>query len=275
MKRRCAVLAKVKSEALFLERFWLPHYSQFFEPRDLHVHSDGSLDATNDLCTQAGVSLTVVAPGAVEFGKNNVYIVNIIARLLEDYDCVLFGESPDDVIVPGPQHACDLGKYVDDFVQNSVDPYRFLTCYNVTHNTLTEPAFDPARGKLLAQRSTFIRCPQFDNSFLWKVVPTWGRGWHDLVGVNGGKRIMGGGDQQGDAKRLYNFHIHYADFDLCNARHHVRQATYSAQELQNGLYSCQIDNELCGMMTKMISSPATYFAGARIDPPPPWMRSIV
>lgn len=264
----------MKSEALFLQQFWLPHYSKFFEPQDLHVHSDGSQDETEQLCRDAGVSLTVVPPDTVRHGQNNVYIVEVIDKLLRDYECVLFAESPDDVIIPGPEHDFDIRKYIDSFL-SSQDQYRFFTCYNVTHRVGEEPAYDPNRGTLLSQRGTFIRAPQYDNSFLWKVRPTWGRGWHDLVGVNNGKRIVGGGDAQGEDRRLYNFHIHYADFDLCNARHKVRHQMYSAEERLKGLYSFQVDNELRDMMLKMVTDPKHYFADGNIHWPASWMQNVI
>jgi hypothetical protein len=267
-------LAKVKSEELFLRTFWLPHYSKFFEHQDLHVHSDGSLDGTEKLCRDAGVNLTVIPPGIVQHGKNNLYIVEVITKLLESYDCVLFAESPDDIIIPGPMHSHNLNQYIDAFMA-SPDVYRFLTCYNVTHRVNAEPDYDPANGLLLTQRNAFIRCPQYDNPFLWKSRPTWGRGWHDLIGVNDGKRICGGGDMQGDDKRLYNIHIHYADFRYCNARHKVRQATYSAEERLNNLYSCQVDDKLRSVMQGMLDDPKSYFADGIIQEVPVWMKTII
>lgn len=274
MKKLVAVLAKVKSEALFLEKFWLPYYSKFFDVQDLHVHAEQSFDGTEELCRKFGVTLTEIPPGTVQHGKNNVYIVEVIDRLLQDYECVLFAESPDDIITPGPRHGSNLRTYVDEFIA-SEDTYRFLTCYNVTQDVDKEPVY--TGGPLLSTRGTFVRCPQYDNSFLWKTRPIWGRGWHDLVGVNNGKRICGGGDTQGEEKRLYNLHIHYADFGMCNARHQVRQSTYSYDERQNNLYSCQIDGELLTVMKHMHDFPHLCFSDAikeTLDASH-WMRQII
>src|SRR5262245_13861426 len=115
----------VKNEGIFMP-FWLKHYAKFFEPQDLYVHSDASIDDTEALCRAAGVNFIPVPVGTVKVGQNDKYIKGCIVALLEHYDCVLFAESPDDILTPGPAHDCDLRRYMDEF-RTSKEPYRFLT----------------------------------------------------------------------------------------------------------------------------------------------------
>lgn len=256
----------VKNEGVFMP-FWLKHYGKCFEPQDLIVHSDGSTDDTEEQCVAAGVTFHAVPPGTVRVGKNDRYIKGVITALLEYYECVLFAESPDDIIVPGPSHDHNLRTYLDDFLK-STDRYRFLTGINIVQGAL-EPAYDPLAGTILSQRQYAIRCKQYDNAFLWKDTPLWGRGWHDF----GGPRLCGAGDDQGEDKRLYNLHIHYADFDLCNRRHHVRQETYNHR--QQEAYSSKVDGDLKSFMFEMVTTPHTQFSEGKLVPIEGWMRDII
>lgn len=255
----------VKNEGIFMP-FWLKHYGQFFEPRDLYVHSDSSSDETEELCQAAGVNFVPVPSGHVLVGHNDKYVKGAIAALLEHYECVLFAESPDDIIVPGPVHDHDLKRYLDEF-RASGEPYRFLTGINIIQHS-DEAPYDPARP-LLSQRRHAVRCPQYDNAFLWSVTPMWGRGWHDL----GGGRLEGMGDEQGEDKRLYNLHIHYADFALANSRHHVRQRTYGHAQRQ--AYMSRTDDDLRTVMSEMLEKPARWFSNGRLVDVESWMTQIV
>jgi len=266
MKRRCAILAIVKNEEVFLP-FWLEHYTRCSDPQDLFIHSDGSTDSTAGLCRGVGVNFHEIPPGTVPVGKNDRYIKGVITQLLASYECVLFAESPDDIIVPGHEHGHDMTTYIDEFLE-SADRHRFLTAINVMH-TDDDAAYDPKKGTLLSQRTRGVRCPQYDNAFMWKDTPTWGRGWHDL----GGPRIVGGGDTQGENKRLYNLHIHYADFDLCNRRHHDRQRTFSPEQLN--AYESRTDLSLRGLIRQMADHPEKQFSGGYIVKLEPWMQRVI
>jgi|SRR5579863_3680600 len=266
MKRPACALAMVKNEGIFMP-FWLEYYTRFFEPQDLYVHSDGSTDNTEGQCHAVGVNFHAVPRGTITVGKNDKYVKVIIAQLLERYECVLFAESPDDILVPGPVHNCNLQTYLLDFIR-SREPYRFLTGINIVQGPHELP-YDPSKGTLLSQRQFAIRCNQYDNAFLWSVPPLWGRGWHDL----GGSRLCGMGDEQGENKRLYNLHIHYADFDLCNRRHHVRQATYTPE--QKAAYSSKVDGDLRTFMFEMVSKPETQFSEGKLVPVESWMKSVI
>ena len=255
----------VKNEGIFMP-FWLKHYTKYFEPQDLYVHSDGSSDNTEDLCKAAGVNFYPIIPGTIPVGKNDRYIKIVIQQLLEKYDCVLFAESPDDIIVPGPVHNHDLRAYMDEF-RASGEPYRFLSGINIIQHQ-DEAPYDSSRP-LLAQRKYAVRCPQYDNAFLWQTVPMWGRGWHDL----GGGRLEGMGDEQGEDKRLYNLHIHYADFGLANARHHVRQQTYGLA--QREAYRSEVDGDLRRIMTEMLDKPSYWFSNGRLVNVEPWMARVI
>ena len=261
----CA-LAMVKDEGIFMP-FWLKHYTKYFAPEDLYVHSDESTDSTEEQVRAAGVNFVPVLPGSMPVMKNDRYIKGVIEQLLGKYEAVLFAESPDDIIVPGPAHDYDLGKYMADFVR-SKEPYRFLTGINIMERE-GEAAYDPAKGNLIAQRSTAIRCPQYDNPFLWSIKPLWGRGWHDL----GQGRLEGYGDKQGEDKRLYNLHIHYADFGLANARHHVRLLTYNTYQQQ--AYSARVDQDLRNVMNEMISRPKYWFSNGQVIPIEDWMKAVI
>jgi hypothetical protein len=213
------------------------------------------------------VNLIEIPPGTVPFLANDKYIKPAITKLLESYECVLFAESPDDVLTPGPVHDCDLGKYLIDFISGP-DRYRFLTGINIVQNKGELP-YDPMKGTLLSQRSTMVRCQRYDNPFLWRDTPLWGRGWHDL----GGGRIVGGGDTQGDDKRLYNLHIHYADFELTNRRHRQRLASYTDQ--QRTMYESFVDNGLWDHMCKMITNPQEVLRCGYTSKMEPWMAKII
>jgi hypothetical protein len=256
----------VKNEGIFMP-FWLKHYSKTFEPQDMYVHSDGSTDDTEGQVRAAGANLITVPPGTIPVGKNDRYVKPVITELLQRYECVLFAESPDDIIVPGPAHGHDLRRYIDEFVL-STDRYRFLTGVNIIQGVIERP-YNPTRGTLLSQRSFAIRCPQYDNAFLWKDTPLWGRGWHDL----GGKRLEGMGDNQGEDKRLYNLHIHYADFALCNRRHHARQATFTPE--QRAAYASYVDAELFNNMCRMLDAPREWFSNGAPFVIEPWMKEVV
>lgn len=256
----------VKNEGIFMP-FWLKHYTKYFDPADLVVHSDGSTDDTEEQCRAAGVSFVAVPPGRIQVGKNDKYVKNVITDLLNQYEAVLFAESPDDIIVPGPAHNHDLRFYMQDFL-SSPDRFRFLSGVNIIQHKDEKP-YDPKRGTLLSQRNYAVRCTQYDNPFLWKDTPLWGRGWHDL----GGPRLDGMGDQQGEAKRLYNLHIHYADFALANARHHVRKLTYNLD--QQNAYMCRVDEDLRTVMTEMIERPSYWFSNGHLIPVEDWMRTVV
>jgi hypothetical protein len=256
----------VKDEEVFMP-FWLEYYTRFFGPQDLYVYSDGSTDNTEGMCRSVGVNFHPIVPGTVQVGKNDRYIKSVITQLLERYECVLFAESPDDIIVPGPAHNHNLSTYLDDFIASS-DRYRFLTGINIIQGPHESP-YDHAKGTLLSQRQIAVRCNQYDNAFLWKDTPLWGRGWHDL----GGKRLCGMGDVQGEDKRLYNLHIHYADFDLCNRRHQARQRTYSDEQKQ--AYSSRVDGDLRSLMFEMVTTPAQQFSEGKLVPIESWMQRII
>jgi len=256
----------VKNEGIFMS-FWLSHYKRWFEFNDMYVHSDGSNDETESLVRHAGAHFNDVPRGTIPVGKNNVYIKQVITDLLQYYDCVLFAESPDDILVPGPWHDVNLRFYIEDFLA-SQDRYRFLTGINITQDE-NEPLYDPRKGTLLSQRQFAVRCPQYDNAFLWKEPPLWGKGWHDL----GGKRLEGMSDKQGEEKRLYNLHIHYADYDLCNRRHLLRMTTYTPE--QQSFYSTKINDDLRKAMQGMISQPEMWFSNGRITTIEPWMKGVI
>lgn len=275
-KRLCAVIASVKNEETFMP-FWAKHYSRFFEPQDMFIYDKLSEDRTRELAP-AGANIIDVHPGEIPvippwpLPDNSTHVRNVIAQLTEKYECVLFAESPDDVLTPGPHWNGDLRAYLEDFVQGP-DRYRFLTCYNIMHRS-GEPLYDPAKGNLIAQRSTMIRCPQYDNSFLWKERPWWGTGWHNLgPTVNGGKRLNGMGPTQGVDKQLYNLHIHYADFGLTNQRHQHRLRTYNSTERQH--YAVQTDGALRALMDDMIARPDKNFSFGQTLPVEPWMKTVI
>ena len=255
----------VKNEGIFMP-FWLKHYTKFFEPQDLFVHSDSSTDDTEAQCRAAGVNFIPVPYGRIQVGQNDKYIKGCVTALLEHYDCVLFAESPDDIITPGPVHGYDLKLYLNEF-RASREPYRFLTGINIIQHR-DEAPYDRSRP-LLAQRRYAVRCPQYDNAFLWSVPPMWGKGWHDL----GGGRLEGMGDEQGEDKRLYNLHIHYADFDLANARHHVRQRTYA--HAQREAYMSRVDSDLRDVMTEMIEKPSYWFSNGCPAEVESWMAQVI
>jgi hypothetical protein len=275
-KRLCAVVASVKNEETFMP-FWVRHYSRWFDPQDMWVYDKMSVDRTRQILP-VGANIIDVRDGDVPIvppwplPDNSIHVRQVIAQLLESYECVLFAESPDDILVPGPHHGCDLRKYLEEFVAGP-DRYRFLTCYNIMH-LASEPTYDPGRGNLIAQRSTMVRCPQYDNSFLWKEKPWWGRGWHNLgPTVNSGKRLCGWGEKQGPEKQLYNLHIHYADFMLTNARHTSRLASYTMVEREN--YATQTNSELRSLMNRMIDEPEKNFSdGVRLEIEP-WMKGVI
>jgi hypothetical protein len=225
------------------------------------------VDDTEQQARAHGCTFVPVRPGTIPVGKNNRYIKGIIAELLVQYECVLFAESPDDIIVPGPSHGHNLRAYLDDFLK-SEDTYRFLSGINIVQGP-NEPSYDPLKGTLLSQRQYAIRCNQYDNAFLWKTTPLWGKGWHDL----GGKRLCGMGDLQGESKRLYNLHIHYADFDLANRRHHFRQRTFNDE--QKRAYMCRVDDDLRGAMTEMILKPSHWFSEGNVVPIERWMQDVI
>ena len=81
------------------------------------------------------------------------------------------------------------------------------------------------------------------------------------------------GDSQGESKRLYNLHIHYADFDLCNRRHLVRQATYDYS--QREAYISTVNDDLKATMNDMLTRPDFWFSNGKIVPIEPWMRSVI
>lgn len=257
----------VKNEGIFMP-FWLRHYGKTFAPGDMYVHSDSSTDDTESQVVSAHANFVAVPPGTIAVGQNDKYVKRVIADLLNSYECVLFAESPDDIIVPGPSHDHNLWRYIVDFLSDD-DQYRFLSGVNIIQGS-DEPAYDPDRNSsLLAQRQYAVRCPQYDNAFLWKSVPQWGRGWHDL----GAGRLEGMGDAQGEGKRLYNLHIHYADFDLCNRRHHVRQATYDWS--QREAYISTVDDDLKATMKDMLERPDYWFSNGKIVPVEPWMSTVI
>jgi hypothetical protein len=247
--------------------FWLSHYSKFFESCDLHVHSDDSIDNTEELCRAAGTEFYAIPRGTIAIGKNDRYIKCVITDLLERYECVLFAESPDDIITPDLSHGHDLNSYIKEFLSSS-DTHRFLSGINIIQSR-DESLYDPALGTLISQRKHAIRCPQYDNPFLWKTTPLWGRGWHDL----GGNRLVGMGDVQGDEKRLYNMHIHYADFELANKRHHVRQQTYNKE--RQTAYASYVDDKLRDVMDEMLARPSYWFSGGHTFLIPDWAKSII
>ena len=273
MKRLCAVLAMVKDEEVFMP-FWVKHYSKWFSPTDFYIHSDGTADNTLNLLPR-GTNIIEVKdcdiPSVPPWpGKaNDVYIKRVISNLLEDYECVLFAESPDDIIVPSPAHDCDLLKYVEKFVDSDRN-YEHLTCVNVTHDLASnEAAYDVSKGTLLSQRTKMIRANQYDNAFLWKEIPWWQNGWHNLgPRVNNGKRLCGRGDGS-----LYNLHIHYADYDLCNIRHTQRCNVFNETQLK--CYVHWTNQQLKNVMCEMISNPGKWFSEGAVLDLESWMKDVV
>ena len=195
-----AVLTMVRNESVFLP-IWLEYYRQFFQAEDTYVLDHQSTDGSTEGGGFVRVAVQEPSYGA---GWHRDVVQRYQHELVDRYDVVLCTDV-DEIVAPDPR-SCDLGEYIDGFVQD------FVTCqgYEVLHERGEEPSFDDSTP-VLGQRSTWYFNPMYSKSLLARVPMLWHGGFHQQVD-----------GMQHDDPRLYLIHLHRMDYDICLARHRER-----------------------------------------------------
>jgi hypothetical protein len=212
-KKRKAVFTMVHNEAVMLP-VWLRYYSRYFAPEDIYVLDHDSDDGS----TEAG-GFNRIPVHNPEF--DNIWQLEMVqdqqARLLEDYDIVLFTDV-DEIVVPRPRLG-DLTAYMNRFGRS------FVNCmgYEIIHLPDREPPFDPERP-VTEQRSHWFENSGYSKAVLVTEPSEWEPGFH--------RRADGHFKPDPD---LFMVHLHRVDYDLALERHrNWRRRRWSKRRLEQG-----------------------------------------
>lgn len=209
MNTLACLVTCVKNEGTIFP-FWAAYHMKHFDPCDVYVLDDNSVDGTPDIARALGFNVTPLPRenAMCERGsKTATYISRFIRQLLKDgYRCALYEEADDFTVAVNGRPLRDF------FVEFVASGKKFYTLKHVAivQDIATEPALDRTKPWLV-QRSHAINVPKFNNPAIWSVSPEWSRGFHYAFGE---KPEPDGG--------LLSIDTHTIDFDMCNERHHKR-----------------------------------------------------
>jgi len=209
-----AIITMVHNEAFFLP-IWLRYYSRFFDPADIYVLDNQSVDGSTD---GGGYNVEIVEHDSVD----HTWMVQTIEKkqreLLEGgYDLVLVTDV-DELVVPDPALG-DLGTYMDTMIEE------FVTCmgYEMIHLPDREPPLDPQRP-ILEQRGYWTENAAYNKSAMATQPSQWEPGFHRRVD----KHFRGDPD-------LLMVHLHRADYNVCLDRHRLRKdRAWQEEDEQSG-----------------------------------------
>ena len=218
MKKKCAVFTIVKNEDYFLP-IWIKHYQRFFDNSDIYVLDHQSDDgSTNNLEVNV---INVVN----ELTFDHQWLVDIVethqAKLLEEYECVLFAES-DEII-----YCLDkpLNEMIDDFLEDTSD---FVTAHGFEIKQNNEPNIS-INDEIIKNRNYWFESFSYSKTLLSKKKLNWIWGFHypikekSKLWADGNS--IGGNILNQKTKKDYNLfllHLHRCDFSLMVERHKKR-----------------------------------------------------
>ncbi|MGB0120366.1 MAG: glycosyltransferase family 2 protein [Solirubrobacterales bacterium] len=214
LNRSRAIITMVYNEAFFLP-IWLRYYSRFFDPADIYVLDNQSVDGS----TNGGdYNREIVEHNSVD----HTWMVETIEKkqreLLEGgYDLVLVTDV-DELVVPDPSLG-DLGTYMDTMVEE------FVTCmgYELIHLPDREGPLDPKRP-VTEQRGYWTENAAYNKSAMATRPSSWEPGFHRRKD----KHFRGDPD-------LFMVHLHRADYDVCLDRHLLRKdRAWEVEDEQSG-----------------------------------------
>jgi hypothetical protein len=203
MKKKCAVFTIVKNESFFLP-IWLKYYKKYFNDSDIYVLDHQSTDgSTNNLTVN-------VVPIVNELAFDHQWLCDTVqnqqAKLLEEYECVIFAES-DELLY---STSYPLNELINKFLSDT--HVNYITCvgHEVIQNLDTETPMLEGE-ELFKKRNYWFDYGDYDKTLISKIPLTWIWGFH-LTRV--GEKKYG--------YDLHMAHLHRCDFELMLKRHEER-----------------------------------------------------
>lgn len=219
-----AVMTMSRNEKIFFP-LWLGYYSRFIPANGLfvldHLTEDGSLDRGYRCEGGPAAKIDPAAMNGAPFVRIPVHDKHVFnekwrcdtvfhyQELLFSlgYEAVLFTDT-DEIIVPDPEVAEDLGAYLEKFLSGNAG---FVNCtgYELIHDREKEAAMDFSRP-VLAQRGFWYKNFVYDKPLLAR------RGYSCRL-------IFGFHRREDELKNpdpgLLLLHLHKMDYELVRARH--------------------------------------------------------
>jgi glycosyltransferase involved in cell wall biosynthesis len=201
----------------------------------VYVLNDGSTDNTVQIAKDAGFDVTQFPSQSSVSNRDGInqmarHVSSVIESLLQKYECALFNDVDDFVV---PTNGGSLKEFMDSFALGSKNFYTFehLAIVQDTNTECKLILNDP----WLTQRKNAVNVPKFNNPLLWKIKPSWSRGFHYAYGCKP--------DPDGEA---YSIDTHMIDFDLCNERHinrgKINNVNYNTNEEIKKYMDTQLHN---------------------------------
>jgi hypothetical protein len=205
-----AVLTIVHDESTFFP-IWLKYYSRFFAPDDIYVLDHETTDESTD---RDGFVRIPVTHECVDMRWLRDTIQAKQHELTERYDVVLITDV-DEIVAPDPDLGT-LGEYIDTFDK----PFVNCNGREILHQKDLEGPYDPTRP-VLQQRHNWFWNFAYSKPVLAREPMDWHLGFHARM------------DGQADFdESLFLIHLHRMDYDLCLARHRLReQMAWSERDL--------------------------------------------
>ena len=261
---RIAAFTIVYNEHTILP-LWIRYYSHEFGARNIFIIDHGSDRPYETLPN----NVSIIRLPRDEF--DNWTIARIVAFfqrvLLESYDSVLYTDS--DEFVCTSQDARN-GRSLSQYLLELPEPIGITRSYNLHHDVLVEPTYDPTRP-VLSQRKMITRQRAMDKPLISRVPLSWIPGFH--AAHEGGVPVAG----------LFMLHLRWFDLNVALIKGgHYRSSKWNPYDVEAGLAYYQRDDE-----SKIVLDAKRYsesFAGAReslfdaeaeISVVPEWMREAI
>lgn len=213
-RRTRALITMVHNEPVFLP-LWLRYYSRFFAPEDIHVLDNETSDGST---SGGGFTRIPVSHGEVDHTWMVRTIEELQHELLGTYDMVLVTDV-DEMVAPVPEWGGDLGDYLDRFDEEWVNALG----YEILHRRDLEPPLDLGRP-ILDQRGWWFPNDAYNKAALATVPMEWRPGFHGRSDFHF--------NLDPDLRMI---HLHRMDYELCRARHMVREKrAWNERDLEAG-----------------------------------------
>jgi hypothetical protein len=198
---KVAVFGLFQNENFFIP-YWQNYYGKLFGYENLYAIGDLEKDYAMKLFDSKVEKIHYAPQFNSNFAEHVAIVINMQNQLLQKYETVIFAEA-DHIFVP------NLNKYQNlaEFLDKNSDDYLRVTGYNVFHNILEEPLFDPSLP-LLKQRKYWYRFELEDKQLIVrKPMSQYEWGFHNqcVPHVNA-------------HPDLFNIHLHQYDFNNTNSR---------------------------------------------------------
>lgn len=199
-RRSRALITMVHNEPVFLP-IWLAYYGRWFRPDEIYVLDNDTTDGSTD---GDGFVRIPVHNDQVDHRWMVDRVQELQHELLDRVDVVLVTDV-DELVAPNPLHG-DLGDYLQRFDE------AWVNClgYELLHQRDREAPLD-LRRPILEQRGWWYFNGGYDKAALATEPMVWRTGFH------GREDFHANFDPD-----LRLIHLHRMDYDLCLARHRVR-----------------------------------------------------